>query len=110
MWIHNTGYLGQPPSSPRFRSCGAAGVPGNQGVSARWADTCVFLLGGQYFVLDRGDGQPEVPPGNYILRITVNPCFVPVGGSHAACGSATARRVSSVAPESDYANNIGSSG
>ena len=54
----NPAYFGQPPRNPRFRSCGAIGVPGNQGISAGWADTYRFFLGGQFFVLDGGDGQP----------------------------------------------------
>ena len=55
---------------------GAIGFPGNQGITAGWADTYRFTLAGQYFVLDGGDGQPVVPPGDYIIRITVNPPFV----------------------------------
>ncbi len=27
-----------------------------------------FDIGGPYFVLDGGDGQPEVPPGSYAPR------------------------------------------
>ena len=38
-------------------------IPGNQGISVGWADTYVWQLGGQYFVLDGGDGQAPVPPG-----------------------------------------------
>jgi Lysyl oxidase len=72
--------FGQPPRNPRFRRCGQVGVPGNQGISNGWADTYRFFLGGQYFVLDGGDGQPEVPPGDYVIRITVNPGFVPLPG------------------------------
>jgi hypothetical protein len=48
-----------------YRSCGNLTVDGFQGISSGWADTYVFKLGGQYFVLDGGDGQPVVPPGVY---------------------------------------------
>jgi hypothetical protein len=65
----------EPPRDPNFRSCGLVGIPGNQGISHGWADTYRFFLGGQYFVLDGGDGQPPVPPGDYIIRITVNPPY-----------------------------------
>src|SRR5215467_10829740 len=59
-----------PNSNPyNFRSCGLVGIPGNQGISKGWADVYVWQLGGQYFVLDGGDGQPVVPPGDYLIRI-----------------------------------------
>ena len=50
---------------------------GFQGISSGWADTYVFKLGGQYFVLDGGDGQPVVPPGVYTIEIHVNPPYAP---------------------------------
>ena len=73
----NPAYLGEPAKTWQFRSCGAVGIPGNQGISHGWADTYRFYLGGQFFVLDGGDGQPPVPPGTYMLRITVNPPYAP---------------------------------
>lgn len=73
----NPAYLGEPARTWQFRSCGAVGIPGNQGISHGWADTYRFFLGGQFFVLDGGDGQPPVPPGTYMLRITVNPPYAP---------------------------------
>ncbi|MEK6372235.1 MAG: lysyl oxidase family protein [Acidobacteriota bacterium] len=73
----NPAYLGEPARTWQFRSCGAVGIPGNQGISHGWADTYRFFLGGQFFVLDGGDGQPPVPPGTYMLRITVNPPYTP---------------------------------
>ena len=103
----NPGYLGQPPGPPQFRSCGAIGIPGNQGISAGWSDTYVFLLGGQYFVLDGGDGQPPVPPGSYILRITVNPGFVPQGGEPCRFADPLHPGVCHQLPESDFENNVG---
>ena len=66
----NPANLGTPPSASYYKSCGR-----NQGISVGWADTYRFFLGGQYFVLDGGDGQPVVPAGEYTLRITVNPPY-----------------------------------
>jgi hypothetical protein len=105
----NPAYFGQPPRNPRFRSCGAVGVPGNQGISAGWADTYRFFLGGQYFVLDGGDGQPEVPPGDYIIRITVNPGFTPQPGESIAFASPDPGHpgVYHQLFESNYENNVG---
>src|SRR4030095_10961431 len=61
----NPAYIGEAPKSPQFHSCGTLDLPGNQGISHGWTDTYRFFLGGQYFVLDGGDGQPVVPPGDY---------------------------------------------
>ncbi len=60
-----------------YRNCGTTTRDGFQGVSAGWADTYVFKLGGQYFVLDGGDGQPVVPPGVYTIEVEVNPAYAP---------------------------------
>ena len=62
-----------------YRRCGTKTVHGFQGISVGYADTYFKWLGGQYFVLDGGDGQAVVPPGQYMLRITVNPPFVAKG-------------------------------
>jgi len=100
------GYPG-PNNNPRnFMSCGAPGFPGNQGISKGWADVYVWKLGGQYFVLDGGDGQPQVPPGQYIIRITVNPGFVPQGGEPCRNADPLQSGVCHQLPESDYANNV----
>ena len=88
----NPAWMGQPPRSPKYRSCGAVNIPGNQGISSGWADTYRFFLGGQYFLLDGGDGQPVVPPGNYVIRITVNPGFIPAPGESIAFARAPAPR------------------
>jgi hypothetical protein len=105
----NPAYFGQPPRNPQFRSCGAVGVPGNQGISAGWADTYRFFLGGQYFVLDGGDGQPDVPPGNYVIRITVNPGFIPLPGESIAFASPDPGHPGMYHQlfESNYENNVG---
>jgi hypothetical protein len=104
----NPAYYGQPPRNPQFRSCGAVGFRGNQGISAGWADTYRFFLAGQYFVLDGGDGQPPVPPGSYVIRITVNPGFVPEGGESIAFASPDPNHpgVYHQLFESNYENNV----
>lgn len=96
-----------PSSAPRnFLACGAPGVPGNQGISRGWADTYVWKLGGQYFVLDGGDGQPPVPPGDYILRITVNPGYVPSASEPCRNADPLHPGICHQLPESNYENNV----
>jgi hypothetical protein len=102
----NPAYLGQAPRAGQYKSCGTYTEPGNQGISHGWTDTYLFYLGGQYFVLDGGDNQPPVPPGQYIIRITANPAFK--GDKNNPC------RVLDPATglchnffEADYTNNIG---
>lgn len=102
----NPAYLGgSPPKSGKYRSCGAIGIPGNQGITAGWADTYRFTLGGQYFVLDGGDGQPVVPPGEYIIRITVNPPFVAQSGE--PCPYTDTNGFCHQLPETNYDDNVG---
>lgn len=96
---------GVPPRAGKFRSCGAIGIPGNQGITAGWADTYRFTLAGQYFVLDGGDGQPVVPPGDYIIRITVNPPFVAQAGE--PCPNPDTREFCHQLPETNYEDNVG---
>jgi hypothetical protein len=102
----NPQWLGGPTPGPgEYKNCGAVGIPGHQGISAGWADTYNLHLGGQYFVLDGGDGQPAVPSGNYILRITVNPPFV--ARRNEACPYRDSSGFCHQLPESDYSDNIG---
>jgi len=96
---------GVPPGPGKFRSCGAIGIPGNQGITAGWADTYRFTLAGQYFVLDGGDGQAVVPPGDYIIRITVNPPFKAKKGE--ACPNVDPDGFCHQLPETNYSDNIG---
>lgn len=96
---------GVPPKSPQFRSCGAIDIPGNQGISAGWADTYRFFLGGQYFVLDGGDGQPVVPAGTYVIRVTVNPPFVAKKGE--PCPYKDSNGFCHQLPETNYDDNVG---
>ena len=97
---------GVPPKNHEFRSCGGIGIPGNQGISSGWADTYRFFLGGQYFVLDGGDGQPVVPPGDYIIRVTVNPGYIPQNGEPCRFADPNHPGVCHQLPESNYDNNV----
>ena len=102
----NPQWLGGPVPGPgQFRNCGAVGIPGNQGISAGWADTYNLHLGGQYFVLDGGDGQPVVPEGTYVLRITVNPPFA--AKKNEPCPFRDTNGFCHQLPESNYDNNVG---
>jgi len=98
--------LSSADNKPHFRSCGAVGVAGNQGITAGWADVYVWKLGGQFFVLDGGDGQPPVPPGDYILRITVNPGFVPQQNEICRYADPKHPGVCHQLPESNFDNNV----
>jgi hypothetical protein len=97
---------GVPPKNHEFRSCGGIGIPGNQGISSGWADTYRFFLGGQYFVLDGGDGQPVVPPGDYIIRVTVNPGYIPQNGEPCRFADPNHPGVCHQLLESNYDNNV----
>ncbi|MDQ3950227.1 MAG: lysyl oxidase family protein [Gemmatimonadota bacterium] len=88
-----------------YRSCGTQTRDGFQGISAGWADTYMFFLGGQYFVLDGGDGQPAVPPGDYIIEVTVNPPFTAKGRE--PCPAVDPQGFCHMFTESDYSNNVG---
>ena len=94
-----------PTKTWAYRNCGRVGIPGNQGISRAWADVYVWQLRGQFFVLDGGDGQPPVPPGQYIIRITVNPAFVPKKGE--PCPHLDSKGLCHQLPESNYDDNIG---
>jgi hypothetical protein len=90
-----------------YRSCGTTTRHGNQGISDGWADTYVWKLGGQYFVLDGGDGQAVVPPGQYTIQVEVNPAYAP---GRKGCPRVTdpATGMCHQFAESNYANNFGS--
>ena len=89
-----------------YRSCGNLTRDGFQGISTGWADTYVWKLGGQYFVLDGGDGQPVVPPGTYTIEVHVNPPFPPDANGNCARAKDPAGMCHQIA-ESNYANNVG---
>ena len=89
-----------------YRSCGTDTRDGFQGITDGWADTYVFKLAGQYFVLDGGDNQPPVPAGTYTIQVEVNPAYAPTGG---VCPLVTdpATGLCHQFAESNYANNFG---
>ena len=95
----------QPPGPNFYLSCGRVGIPGNQGISHGWADTYRFFLGGQYFVLDGGDGQAPVPAGDYILRITVDPPYAPDKKGNCPRFKDPVTGLCHQFQESNYANN-----
>jgi hypothetical protein len=100
-------YTGEADNKPKFRNCGEIGIPGNQGISKGWKDTYLWTFGGQYFVLDGGDGQPPVPPGQYIIRITVNPAYTPGPDNPCRFPDPLRPGLCHSLPESDFENNIG---
>lgn len=96
-----------PSGQPKERvyyNCGTPSSPGNQGISVGFADTYVKQLAGQYFVLD--DEREPVPPGNYVLRITVNPGFAPASGQPCPVRNPATNLCHNFF-EGSYANNIG---
>jgi len=98
-----------PQKTWTYRSCGRIGIPGNQGISVGWSDEYWTFLDGQYFVMDGGDGQEAIPPGQYRIRITVNPPY-PDGlpGEKAKCNKDT-NGFCHLLEESDYTNNVATS-
>jgi hypothetical protein len=94
----------QPAGDRNFYSCGTTTRSGFQGVSHGWADTYVWFLAGQYFILDGGDGQDPVPPGQYTIEVTVNPGYAPKKGK--GCPLVTdAEGLCHNFAEASYANN-----
>jgi hypothetical protein len=91
-----------------YRSCGNLTVDGFQGISNGWSDTYVWKLGGQYFVLDGGDGQPVVPPGVYTIQVEVNPAYAPDNNGNCPRVKDALTGLCHQFAESNYANNIGS--
>lgn len=93
------------PKGWEYRSCGLPpraglpGIPGNQGISTGWADVYDKSLSGQLFVVD------DLPEGRYVIRIVVNPPFVPLGGE--PCPHRDSANLCHMLPESDFSNNIG---
>ncbi len=103
-------FPGPANNDRNFLTCGAPAtatepaIVGNQGISMGWADTYVWQLAGQYFVLDGGDGQDPVPPGTYIIRITVNPPFL--AGPGEPCPFMDPAGFCHQLPELNYFNNV----
>lgn len=92
------------PRERVYYNCGTPTSPGNQGISVGYADTYVKALAGQYFVLD--DDREPVPPGNYVLRITVNPGFTPAAGEPCPVRDSATNLCHNFS-ESSYSNNVG---
>ena len=100
-------YYGLEPHEKNYLNCGTSTRDGFQGISTGWADTYRFTLGGQYFILDGGDGQAVVPPGDYIIEVHANPPYAP--SKKDGCPRATdpATGLCHQFAESNYANNVG---
>jgi hypothetical protein len=90
-----------------YRNCGTTTADGFQGISDGWADTYVWKLGGQYFVLDGGHGQPVVPPGVYEIRVEVNPAYAPDRRGNCPRVKDPLTGLWHQFAESNYANNFG---
>lgn len=89
----------------QYRSCGTLTTPGDQGISPGWADVYDKRLDGQFFVLDEAGAL--VAPGDYVIRITVNPPFACGAGDDAR--PRDARGFCHNFEESNYDNNVGES-
>ena len=99
-------YSGEAPAGDNnYMSCGTLTRDGFQGVSHGWSDTYVFQLAGQYFILDGGDGQPVVPPGDYFIEVTVNPGYAPDKKGECRLVRDPATGLCHNFAESDYSNN-----
>jgi len=97
-------WYGEAPQGPQnYFNCGTKTADGFQGVSHAWADTYVWRLAGQYFVLDGGDNQPVIPPGPYYIEITVNPPYTPPAGGCPLVTDPTGKCHNFA--EKNYANN-----
>jgi hypothetical protein len=93
----------EAPRAAVYRSCGAPGIPGNQGVSTGWADQYFKWLSGQFFLLN--DPSDPIPAGDYVIRITVNPPFAAQAGE--VCPHVDGSGNCRMFEESDYNNNVG---
>jgi hypothetical protein len=97
-------YIGPRSSRPVYTCCGEVGRPGNQGIARGWSDKYKWSLAGQFFVLDGGDGQPVIPPGDYKIRVTLNPGFPTQQGE--PCPNIDGAGLCRMLRESDYTNNV----
>jgi len=90
-----------------YLSCGTKDIDGFQGISHGWADSYVWQLAGQYFVLDGGDGQPVVPPGTYYIEVHVNPPYPPDANGRCPLAKDVTRNECHQFAEKNYSNNVG---
>ena len=99
-------YFPELRDAPRnYLNCGTQAFDGFQGVSKGFADVYVWKLGGQYFVLDGGDGQKLVPAGNYYIEVEVNPAYAPDKKGNCPRVKDPATGLCHQFVESNYANN-----
>ena len=97
-------YTGPRSLRKVYTCCGSVGRAGNQGIARGWSDEYKWNLSGQFFVLDGGDGQPVVPPGDYRIRVTLNPAFTAQNGE--PCPNVDGSGLCRQLRESDYTNNV----
>ena len=90
-----------------YLRCGTKTVDGFQGISRGWADSYVWQLAGQYFVLDGGDGQDPVPPGVYYIEVHVNPPYAPDKKGNCPLAKDPATGLCHQFAEKSYSNNVG---
>ena len=97
----------EAPGTWVYRSCGNSATPGSgfQGISVGYGDEYFKWLGGQYFVLNGDPNAAPIPPGDYTLRIWVNPPFTAAAGE--PCPAVDPQGFCHMFVESDYGNNIG---
>lgn len=93
----------ESPRAAFYRSCGSPGRPGNQGISTGWADQYFKWLAGQFFLLN--DPARPIAPGDYVIRITVNPPFAATAGE--PCPFVDDAGNCRMFRESNYSNNVG---
>jgi hypothetical protein len=99
-------YLPSLRDAPRnYWNCGTRTIDGFQGISKGWNDTYVWKLGGQYFVLDGGDGQAAVPAGDYYIEVEVNPAYAPDKRGNCPRAKDPLTGLCHQFAESNYANN-----
>ena len=101
-------YFPELRDAPRnYLNCGNQSFDGFQGISKGFADVYVWKLGGQYFVLDGGQTDPQdvVPAGNYYIEIEVNPAYAPDKRGNCPRVKDPATGLCHQFAESNYANN-----
>lgn len=93
---------GTDPRSWVYRNCGSLTQHGDQGIAKGWADVYDRSLDGQFFLLS--DPADPVPPGPYLIRITVNPPFTRQAPTD-PCPIVDPDGNCRLLEESDYSNN-----
>lgn len=91
------------PKGRYYTNCGTLTIHGNQGISTGFGDEYDRRLPGQLFLLS--DPNEPVPPGEYVIRVTANPPFVPQNGE--VCPTRDSKGFCHMFVESNYDNNVG---